>query len=116
AFLPPIGSPAVRFAEDVLAQVVFLVVAVAISALLTVTLDAERRRRQADEQRLAVLEAVDEHRRALLRSVSHQLRTPLGIVHGAATELEERDAAYQGPARRHLLELLTSETARMERI
>ena len=99
-----------------MALAVFLVVAFAISALVASTLDAERRRRAADEERLAALEAVDDHRRALLRSVSHELRTPLGIVHGAATELEERDSFYDGPARQQLLRLLTSETARLERI
>ena len=116
AFLPPIGSPAVRFGDDALALAVFLIVAFAISGLLAVTLDAERRRRAADEGRLAALEAVDEHRRALLRSVSHELRTPLGLVHGTATELLDGDLLYSDAARRRLLSLLVDETGRLERI
>ena len=116
AFLPPIGSPLVRFADDALALAVFVVVAFASSFLLAVTLDAERRRRAADEARLAALEAVDEHRRALLRSVSHELRTPLGVVHGTATELLDGDVIHTASARRQLLSLLVEETGRLERI
>ena len=95
---------------------VFLVVAFAISGLLAVSLDAERRRRAADEARLTALEAVDEHRRALLRSVSHELRTPLGIVHGTATELLDGEAIYNAMARRELLALLVEESGPLERI
>jgi len=116
AFLPPIGSPAVRFADDVLALIVFLMVAFAVSGLLAVTLDAERRRRAADEARLAALEAVDENRRGLLRAVSHELRTPLGIVHGTATELLDGESIYDSAGRQKLLMLLVDETGRLERI
>jgi two-component system, OmpR family, sensor histidine kinase KdpD len=115
-FLPPIGSPAVRFGDDALALGVFLVVAFAVSALLAVTLDAERRRRAADDARLVALQQVDEHRRALLRSVSHELRTPLGIVHGTATELSAGEGIHGAPVRRRLLALLVNETGRLERI
>jgi K+-sensing histidine kinase KdpD len=116
AFLPPIGSPAVRFGDDVLALVVFFIVAVAVSALVTAGREAERHRRAADEARLAALEHIDEERRALLRSVSHELRTPLGIVHGTATELLDGDDIHGVEVRQHLLGLLVDETGRLERI
>jgi two-component system, OmpR family, sensor histidine kinase KdpD len=116
AFLPPIGSPAVRFADDAVALLVFLAVAVTVSALVAATVDAERRRRAAEEARLAALEQMDEHRRALLRSVSHELRTPLGVVHGTATELLDGERVHPASMRLRLLGLLVDETERLERI
>ena len=115
-FFPPIGSPMVELGEDVVALVVFLVVAFAVSGLVGLTLDAERRRLAADDARLASLEAGDEHRRALLRAVSHELRTPIGIVRATASELLDADAAHDETTRRRLLALLMEETARLDRI
>ena len=71
--LEPIGSPRVRLSEDVLALVVFSAVAFVVSAVVTTKVNA--------------LEKVDDQRRALLRSVSHDLRTPLAAIHAVATDL-----------------------------
>ncbi|HSS10414.1 MAG TPA: DUF4118 domain-containing protein, partial [Acidimicrobiales bacterium] len=100
AFIPPVGSLRVAVSEDAVALVVFTLVAIAVGTL--VALESERRRAAeqraeeiqamharyqalvAEEQRLreeadrvALLERVDQQRAALLRSVSHDLRTPL---------------------------------------
>jgi len=115
-FLPPIGSPSVAFGEDVLALVVFLAVALAVSALVAAVLDAERRRLAADEARLAAMEGADEQRRALFRSVAHELRTPLGIVHATGTELLDAEVAHSPEVQEHLLRLLVAETSRLARI
>ena len=96
--------------DDAVALVVFLSVAVAVGTL--VALEDERRRaaeQRAEEieamharfqalvaeqdqlreetSRLAVLEQVDAQRAALMRSVSHDLRTPLASIRAVATDL-----------------------------
>jgi two-component system sensor histidine kinase KdpD len=65
-----------------------------------------RDRRRADEERL---------RNALLSSVSHDLRTPLGVITGAvSTVLETPDLAE--PARRELLQSAQEEAQRLHRL
>jgi two-component system sensor histidine kinase KdpD len=115
-FFPPLGSPVTDLGEDLLALVVFLVVAIGASALVGATLEAERRRKDADAARLASLQAVDENRRALLRAVSHELRTPLGIVRATASELLDAEATHDQRTQQRLLALLMEETARLDRI
>jgi two-component system sensor histidine kinase KdpD len=100
----------------VLALAVFLVVAFAVSGLVGLTLEAERRRVAADAARLASLQAGDEHRRALMRAVSHELRTPLGIVRATASELLDAESVHDEATQRRLLALLMEETARLDRI
>jgi two-component system sensor histidine kinase KdpD len=95
---------------------VFLAVALAVSALVAAVLDAERRRLAADEARLAAMEGADEQRRALFRSVAHELRTPLGIVHATGTELLDAEVAHSPEVQEHLLRLLVAETSRLARI
>ena len=63
-------------------------------------------RRRADEERL---------RNALLSSVSHDLRTPLGVITGAvSTVLETPDISE--PARRELLHSVQEEAQRLHRL
>ena len=63
-------------------------------------------RRRADEERL---------RNALLSSVSHDLRTPLGVITGAvSTALETPDLPE--PARRELLQSAQEEAQRLHRL
>ncbi len=63
-------------------------------------------RRRADEERL---------RNALLSSVSHDLRTPLGVITGAvSTALETPDLTE--PARRELLQSAQEEAQRLHRL
>jgi two-component system sensor histidine kinase KdpD len=135
AFIDPIGS---ILAEDVVALVVFLVVALVVGAL--VAEEAARRRtaqQRADEieamheryrdvvaererlaeeaARVAVLEEVDRQRAALLRSVSHDLRTPLVTIRGATSDL--RDGAIHDTATSdELLDLVIGEAERLDRI
>ncbi len=55
-------------------------------------------------------------RNTFLSSVSHDLRTPLAVVSGAASTLLEKDAALDKPARWELLQTIHEETGRLERI
>jgi two-component system sensor histidine kinase KdpD len=67
---------------------------------------SSRDRRRADEERL---------RNALLSSVSHDLRTPLGVITGAvSTALETPDLGE--PARRELLQSAQEEAQRLHRL
>jgi two-component system sensor histidine kinase KdpD len=137
AFIPPYGSPDIDVYEDAIAVGVFVVVGLAIGTL--VSLERERRRvaeqraealRVLNEQyeevlaererlleettRLAVLEQVDAQRAALLRSVSHDLRTPLAAIKAVASDLRDRDA--YDTTTHELLDLVIEESERLDRI
>jgi K+-sensing histidine kinase KdpD len=98
--LPPLGSPRVRLGEDVVALIVFSVVAFVASALVTT--------------KIGTLRDVDEQRRALLRAVSHDLRTPLSAIHAVATDLRS-GTAYDDATRNELLDIMIDETDRLDR-
>ena len=99
--IPPIGSPKVDLAEDLVALCVFSAVAVAVSTVVA--------------RRLELLSRVDRQRRVLLRSVSHDLRTPLSSIEAASSELLS-DAVHDEATRRRLLELIGVESRRLDRL
>jgi K+-sensing histidine kinase KdpD len=99
--LPPVGTLRIRFADDAVALGVFSVVAFTIGTLVALRIDA-----------LAVLER---ERAALLRSVSHDLRTPLASIRAAASELED-DSVHDASTRARLLELVGQEAQRLDRL
>lgn len=138
AFIPPYDTLKVDTLEDAVALAVFLVVAAVVGTLMA----AEARRRQAAEARaaelatlheelaavqaereqladeatrVAVLERVDEQRTALLRSVSHDLRTPLATIRAVASDLRS-DADYDPATRTELLDLVADEAERLDRL
>ncbi len=98
--IPPIGSPRVALPEDTVALAVFSVVAFVVSGLVAA--------------RLAGLERTDEQRKALLRSVSHDLRTPLATIHAVTTDLRA-GVAFDRDARDELLDLVIAESERLDR-
>jgi K+-sensing histidine kinase KdpD len=59
---------------------------------------------------------MDETRSALLSAVSHDLRTPLATITGAATTLRDSPAALTAEQRAEMLEAICEEAARMERL
>ncbi|MDR7035877.1 two-component system sensor histidine kinase KdpD [Methylobacterium sp. BE186] len=68
--------------------------------------DLDRAERAAETDRLA---------RALLTSISHDLRTPLASVLGAATTLRDLDAALPPDAQAELLATIIAESERLNR-
>jgi two-component system sensor histidine kinase KdpD len=71
----------------------------------------------ADEARRAHLRAETEQlRNALLSSVSHDLRTPLGVVTGATSALLDEDAPTDDATRRELLQTAHEEALRLSRV
>ena len=131
AFVPPYDRVSIRYAEDWAALIVFIVVALVVGAL--VAREAERREaaeRQAEEvralmaererlreeaERVAVMEVVDRQRSALLRSVSHDLRTPLATIRAIASDLRS-GTGYPAETRDDLLDLVGDEAERLNRM
>ena len=137
AFIPPVGSLRVELREDLVGLVVFLLVAVAMGTL--VAREAAGRRRAelrerevtalyADYQRaveerevlaaeacrVEVLEEVDRQRSLLLRSVSHDLRTPLATIRTITSGLRG-GTPYDPATRNELLDLVAGEIDRLDR-
>jgi two-component system sensor histidine kinase KdpD len=99
--LPPVGELRLRFAEDAVALGVFSVVAVVISNLVG--------------HRIEALEWIERQRAALLRSVSHDLRTPLAAIRVAISELGDEEL-HDEATRQRLLTLVGDEAERLDRL
>ena len=137
-FIPPVGTLRVAVSDDVAALVVFTVVAIAVGTLVAMEEDrrrsaeqraeeieamhtrfqalvAEREQFRQEADRLAIMEQVDAQRSALLRSVSHDLRTPLASIRAVASDLRA-GADHAPPVREELLGLVCDEAERLDRI
>jgi two-component system sensor histidine kinase KdpD len=78
---------------------------------------ALERARLAEEATQAELHMETERlRNSLLSSVSHDLRTPLAAITGAATTLLAKDARVEDGVGRELLELIREEAERLNRL
>lgn len=138
AFVPPKGTFKVDAVDDVVALAVFLVVAGVVGLLVAreserrqaaeeraeelatahralADLDAERARLAEEATRITVLERVDEQRAALLRSVSHDLRTPLATIRAVTSDLRS-GTDYDDGTRAELLDLVGDEAERLDRL
>ncbi|MCU1497676.1 MAG: sensor signal transduction histidine kinase [Acidimicrobiales bacterium] len=134
-YLEPFGGLKVDVADEVVDLLVF-----GGTALLAATVfarEAERRRAaeewaarssellaensaiRSEREHLAAeamaLGMAGDHRRALLRSVSHDLRTPLATIKAVITDLRDADT-YEAAAREELLDLVTDEADRLDRL
>ena len=114
-FLPPIGSPLVELTHDAIALAIFVVVAGALGTIISTVLTSERRRAQAERAQVVSLQEVDAQRSALLRSVSHDLRTPLASIRAVVTDLQA-DAPFDVATRDELLAIVAAETERLDRL
>ena len=138
AFIPPYGRLKVDVWEDWVALGVFLAVALVVGLLVAGEADRRRaaevreaevrglyeRLREADAERarlseevarMEVLKRVDEQRSALLRSVSHDLRSPLATIRAVTTDLRD-GIVYEEPTRVELLTTVCDEVERLDRI
>jgi two-component system sensor histidine kinase KdpD len=138
AFIPPHWTLKIDSVDDGVAFTVFVVVALVVGTL--VAREADRRR--AAEQRSAEIEALyrryeqvveererlmeeahhvallrqlDDQRKALLRSVSHDLRTPLAVIRAATSDIRA-GADYDDATRDELLDLVGDEAERLDRL
>ena len=112
--LPPFGTFRVELGHDIAALVLFVVVSVIAALLLSSVALSDRRRLAAEQDRVEALRQVDRDRAALLRSVSHDLRTPLATIRAAATDLRSFD--HPVATREELLDLVIDESERLDRI
>jgi len=86
----------------------------AFAAQLRAALEQERLRREAAAT--SQLSEANELRTALLRAVSHDLRTPLASIKAAVTSLLQRDVAWSGEATTEFLETIDQEADRLNRL
>jgi len=78
---------------------------------------ALERARLAEEAKAVTLRArTEEMRSSLLSAVSHDLRTPLAAITGAATTLRDESAGVDAAERLELLDTLCEEAERLERL
>jgi two-component system sensor histidine kinase KdpD len=75
------------------------------------------RSRLVEEAQLAAVRArTEELRSSLLSSVSHDLRTPLAAITGAASALRDETPGADAGERRELLDTIAEEAGRLERL
>lgn len=86
----------------------------ALGSLLAVALDRERLAEEALEAE--TLRRSDASKTAVLRTVSHDLRTPLTAIRVAADALSSTTLELSAEDRRALLETIRSETSRLQRV
>jgi two-component system sensor histidine kinase KdpD len=138
AFIHPYWTLKVNALDDWVALAVFVVVAVMVGLMVVAQSDrrrtaerreaelrtlyehlkkieAERERLAEEATRIEVLERVDEQRAALLRSVSHDLRTPLATIRAVASDLRD-GTPYDDATRAELLSSVCDEAERLDRI
>jgi two-component system sensor histidine kinase KdpD len=129
AFLRPYGTLQVDVWEEVVDLAVLVAVALVAGTLVAkeaVRRDAAERRAEevvaarAEQERLAAealaLTLAGEHRAALLRAVSHDLRTPLSTIRAVASDLRDGGGAYDDATRDELLDLVVDEAERLDRL
>jgi len=81
---------------------------------LAVALERARLAREAARARVQI--ETERLRSTLLSAISHDLRTPLAVMKGAASTLAEAAGTLSEPARAELCDTLLEETARLERL
>ncbi|MGY4876287.1 ATP-binding protein [Vreelandella aquamarina] len=109
-FTSPYFSLAVYEREQLLTLLFFLLIALVVGKIAG---DSRRRMLALNASRLA--EEQERLRSALLASVSHDLRTPLASIIGAASSLRTLDAQLNQKDRFELLDGVLSESERLNR-
>jgi two-component system sensor histidine kinase KdpD len=79
-------------------------------------LAVERTRLVAEATRLQLVTESDRLKSALLHSISHDLRTPLAAIKGAASNLRDESVAWDPAAEHALLETIEAEADRLNRL
>src|SRR5690242_5613765 len=106
-FLPPRHTLALRDSENWVALAVYIVTAVSVSALAT------RARRRTNEAERALAER--DETTAVLRSVSHDLRSPLTAIGASAEMLADPDGLAESD-RAQLLASIRDQARRLDRL
>jgi two-component system sensor histidine kinase KdpD len=116
-FVPPRLTFSVDDKEYLVTFLGFVVVGVIISSLVAKvreqSLEQDRLSRQAEQAR--IIQAQENLERALLNSISHDLRTPLVSITGVLSALKDKGEQLDEHARRELLETAGDEAERLNR-
>jgi K+-sensing histidine kinase KdpD len=117
-FIPPYFSFAVADRSLVLTIVIMGFVSWVISNQTEKLRRASReaRERTEDAHRSELEFQKERLRNALLSSVSHDLRTPLAVVKGAATALLDRELDLSDERRREYVQTISQEASRLNRL
>jgi K+-sensing histidine kinase KdpD len=110
-FVEPTGTLTIARPEEALGLVLLL-----FTALVTAQLADTARQGAAAAHDAAVARRSDELKTALLRAVSHDLRTPLGTIKASGSGLRQADAAYTSEDRAELLAAIEEEADRLDRL
>jgi two-component system sensor histidine kinase KdpD len=114
-FTEPLHTFNVAEAEQLIELLIFL----AVSGTVATLVDTASRRLgeiEAQSEQAAQLEATNDLRTALLRAVSHDLRTPLATAKMATSSLLATDVELPPESRIELLELADAELDRLVRL
>ncbi|HEU5217763.1 MAG TPA: DUF4118 domain-containing protein, partial [Gemmatimonadales bacterium] len=117
-FIPPYYRFGVHDTAYVLTFAMMLVVALAMSRLTArIREHADAARELAERHESARVAVASERlRTALLSSLSHDLRTPLATIEGAASTLASSDSDLPSEIRRELAEAVLDQSRRMTRL
>jgi two-component system sensor histidine kinase KdpD len=110
-FVQPYGTLTVARADEAMGLALLLFV-----ALVTAGLADAARRGAIQEREAQIARQSDELKKALLHTVSHDLRTPLASIKAAASGLRQSDATYTDEDRAELLAAIEEESDRLERL
>ena len=110
-YVDPRGTLTIARAEEALGLVVLL-----LTALVTAQLADAVRRNDEAAHAAAVARRSDELKTALLRAVTHDLRTPLASIKASVSALRQPDAAFTDADRAELLSEIEEESDRLERL
>jgi len=102
------------FIED--SNYIVTLVAMLVVALVISTLTFKIRVQNAAVVKAEIAIQTERTRNSLLSAVSHDIRTPLASIYGAATSLLEGEDRLAPTARRELIDSIAAEAARLNRI
>ena len=134
-YIEPYGTLDVHVIDDVVALLAFGAIALTVATLVAlandrrlaaeerarqvVALSEERERSRRTQAALAseklALQQAEDARRALLRSVSHDLRTPLAAIRAITSDLRA-GTSYDEATRHDLLDVVGDEAERLDRL
>lgn len=116
-FVPPRLTFNVTEKEYLVTFTGFFVVGVIISSLVAKVREQslERERLSKEAEKARILQVQENLERALLNSISHDLRTPLVSIKGALSALKDEGDRLSGQARQELLETASDEAERLNR-
>lgn len=116
-FVPPRLTFSVADKEYLVTFSGFFIVGVIISSLVAKVREQslERDRLSKEAEKARMLQVQENLERALLNSISHDLRTPLVSIKGALSALKDEGERLSGQARQELLETASDEAERLNR-